>query len=51
MSFPVPLSRFSKKLSGSPDEVYLGILKWEHRLEKHTIEEWYALIEKIKHPN
>ncbi len=49
MTFPIPLSAFRKKLEGSSDEVFLGILKWNHRDEKHTVDEWFKLLEKIKH--
>lgn len=48
MAFPIPLSKFRKKLIGTPDEIFLGILEWNYKLEKHTVEEWFLLVQKIK---
>lgn len=44
-SFKIPLFRFSKELVGTPDEIWLGVLKVYHGTENHTKDEWKALID------
>ena len=43
--FPVPLARFVKSLERSSDEVWSGLLMFEHKGENHTVEEWKSLLD------
>lgn len=42
--FPVPLATFAKLVVGTPDEVWLQLLKSDHGAEKFTELGWSKLI-------
>jgi hypothetical protein len=47
--FPMALSRFAARLPlGHADHIWLGPLRVFHGMEKHTIAEWFAMIEEMK---
>lgn len=45
---PVPLLVFAATLKGTKDEIWLGILRGYHNHEKHTKEEWIAVIDSYR---
>lgn len=42
------VSKFESKIRYTPNHVYFGILKRDYWDHKHTIEEWFAIIEHLK---
>lgn len=45
----IPLSRFAARFApGNPQRVWIGPLRMMHGTEKHTVEDWQALIETLK---
>lgn len=48
MAVKLPLSRFIDEVRGTRDEVFYGCLRAFHRTEKHTKEEWKALLETFR---
>lgn len=47
--FPIALSRFATRLPlGHVDHIWLGPLRVFHGQEKHSVAEWFALIEELK---
>lgn len=44
----IPLMRFFPHVAKTHDEVYFGILRAQHRAEKHTITEWRAILESYR---
>jgi hypothetical protein len=43
------LSRFAARLPlGHADHIWLGPLRVFHGMEKHTIAEWFSMIEEMK---
>ena len=47
-AFPVPLARFLPSLKGTADEIWGRLLKLEHGSEKHTLEEWQAVLAALR---
>ena len=43
--FPEPLDKFAATLIGTEDEVWIRVLRTNHLYEKHTTDEWRALID------
>jgi hypothetical protein len=41
----LPLPRFLSKIEHTRDEVFYGCLRTFHKTEKHTVDEWKALLE------
>lgn len=46
--FPVPFQVFQALLRDTPDRVWLGIIRRNHGMEKHTERAWYALIDQYR---
>jgi len=44
----VPLSRVFDKIAHTKDEVFYGVLRAFHKVEKHTHTEWQDLIESYR---
>lgn len=44
----IPLSRYAAEVKGTKDEVFIGPLRAFHKMEKHTKEEWSALVDRLR---
>ncbi len=46
---PVALSRFAAKAPKDHEtQLWLGLLRQFHGLEKHAVKDWYAMIDRLK---
>jgi hypothetical protein len=47
---PIACVAFTKRLSGSRDEIYSKLIQIMHGAEKRTLTDWRALLSEIKSP-
>ena len=46
--FPVPIQQYLRTLKGTPDEVWSKVLAIHYSTEKHTMDEWAALLNGLR---